>query len=66
MMIPIEAGQQFEHESGEVYEALSVSDSNVKFATSHGLFVRMSVVDAEDAVRMGVLTLMEDDDEDDD
>lgn len=62
----IEVGQLYEHESGEVYEALNVSDTGVEFDSSEGVFIRMSRDDAEDDIRTGVLTLLDDGEEEDD
>ena len=60
MKIRIAIGQAYEHESGEEYEVLGVSDAGVKFKTSEGVFVHMDLDDVAADIEAGALTLQED------
>ena len=60
MKIRIAIGQVYEHESGEEYEVLGVSDAGVKFKTSEGVFVHMDLDDVAADIEAGDLTLQED------
>ena len=60
MNIRITVGQVYEHESGEEYEVLGVSDAGVKFKTSEGVFVHMDLDDVAADIEAGDLTLQED------
>ena len=63
MKIRIADGQVYEHESGEEYEVLNVTDTRVEFKTSEGVFVRMDLDDFADDIGRGALALQEDDEE---
>ncbi len=52
--------QVYEHESGEEYEVLGVSDAGVKFKSCDGVFVHMDLDDVAADIEAGDLTLQED------
>jgi hypothetical protein len=60
MKIRIATGQVYEHESGEEYDVLGVSEAGVRFKTSEGVFVHMDLDDVAADIEAGALTLQED------
>ncbi len=59
-------GQVYEHEDGDEYEVVKVTKDGVTFETSGDAIVRMNHDELMDQIQEGVLTVSEDDDEEQD
>ena len=67
MRVHIAAGQVFDHESGQEWEVVRMTEPTVTFYTSDGDLVRMHIDDVAADIATGALALQDDsDDEDDD
>jgi len=69
MKVQFFVGQVFDHESGQEWQVVRVSELSVTFDTPDGELVRMSIDDAVADIATGTLTPQDgsdDEDEDDD
>lgn len=65
MKVQISESQVYDHESGEEYEVLRVTNQAVVFETSDGAVVQIDLDDVVADIATGVLTLQDDSDDGD-